>query len=166
MQSSTPDPANALAEVLKERLQDIHAVAEPSWWPPAPGWWVLAAIALAAVVLGGVRLYRHLKVQLRRRRLLRELEQLEATFNPITRPADYLSAVNRLFRAIALRAFPGTGCARLEGQAWVAFIRSRLPHISNPDALLALETGPYQPEPSFDLATLQDCARRWVRHYG
>ncbi len=160
------DQAGALSEMLMERLQDIHAATEPSWWPPAPGWWVLAALVLAASVYGSVLLFRRLVVHLRRRRLLRQLVELENDFDPGTRPADYLSAINRFFRAIALRAFPGGGCARLEGEAWVAFLRSRLPKGPNPDALAALVNGPYQPEPEFDAVALQECARRWVMQYG
>jgi hypothetical protein len=43
-------PNNNAAAGLLEQLQDIHAAAEPSLWPPAPGWWVLAAIILAVLV--------------------------------------------------------------------------------------------------------------------
>lgn len=166
MQAQPQDPTSALSELLKERLLDIHTVAEPGWWPPAPGWWVLAVLSLAVLSLGAVRLYRRLRVQLRRRRLLRQLEQIEARFDPVRRPADYLSALNRVFRAIALRAFPSSGCARLEGQAWVAFIQSRMPAAADREALSALESGPYRPRPEFDAVALSGCARQWILHYG
>jgi len=165
MQDSTSSAPGPQAQALLEKLQDIHAVAEPSWWPPAPGWWLLAALVLVALVYGLVRLIARLRVHLRRRRLLRELEGLDKTFDPATQPAAYLAALNRLFRAIALRAFPGSDCARLEGEDWVAFIRERLPG-DDSTCIEALKSGPYQARPEFNLAKLRDGARRWVAQYG
>lgn len=33
-----------------QQLRDIHVPAEPSWWPPAPGWWLVAGLCLAAAL--------------------------------------------------------------------------------------------------------------------
>jgi hypothetical protein len=71
-----------------------------------------------------------------------------------------------VFRVIALRAFPGSDCARLQGKDWVAFIRDRMPDGSDVESLGALESGPYRPAPEFDVAGVQAQARRWVAHYG
>lgn len=159
------ESGNALSEVLLERLEDIHRAAEPAWWPPAPGWWVVAALVVAGLVWLALRLMAGLKAHLRRRRLLRELDELTERFDPRAQPAAYLGALNRLFRAIALRAFPETGCARLQGEAWVAFIRERIPG-GGSESLAALERGPYRPRPEFNPAELQAQARLWVAHHG
>lgn len=159
------DSANPLGEVLLERLQDIHGAAEPAFWPPAPGWWLLAGVVLAAVAWALVVLGRELRLRLRRRRLLHQLDALAVAFDPATRPADYLAALNRLFRAVALRAFPGTDCARLQGDAWVAFIHERLPD-ADVASLEALKAGPYQPDPEFDAGRLEAQARKWVASHG
>lgn len=160
------DSGNALAEVLLERLQDIHGAAEPSWWPPAPGWWVVGAILLAVLAYALVVLIRWLRVHLRRRRLLRQLDAVDRSFDPHARPADYLAALNRLFRAVAIRAFPGSGCARLHGRDWVEFVRERLPGAADARVLGVLEAGPYQPHPDFDPAELRMQARKWVLSHG
>lgn len=161
MQNST----GALSEVLLERLQDIHGAAEPAWWPPAPGWWLLAGIALALLAYALVLAARKLRVILRRRRLLRDLDALAEVFDPGSQPADYLAALNRFFRAVALRAFPRDDCARLQGEDWVAFIRERLPN-ADAASLEALKTGPYRPHPEFDAARLRAQARQWVAAHG
>lgn len=159
------ESGNALSEILLERLEDIHRAAEPGWWPPAPGWWVVAALAMAGLVWLAVRLVARLKAHLRRRRLLRALDELAKRCDPRAQPAAYLGALNRLFRAIALRAFPETGCARLQGEAWVAFIRERLPG-GGSESLAVLESGPYRPDPEFNFEELQAQARLWVAHHG
>ena len=34
------------SEELLAQLADIRLPGEISWWPPAPGWWILAALVL------------------------------------------------------------------------------------------------------------------------
>ncbi|MFP6817609.1 MAG: DUF4381 domain-containing protein [Pseudomonadales bacterium] len=36
---------------LLQQLRDIHIPADPLWWPPAPGWWLLAAATLLGCLL-------------------------------------------------------------------------------------------------------------------
>jgi hypothetical protein len=156
-----PEDAQLLAE-----LKDIHGAADPGWWPPAPGWWLLALVLLLALAVALRALSRKLEVLRRRRRWLRALDELEREWPPVERAHDYLAALNRLFRAVALKAFPGTGCARLQGQEWVAFIRSLLPEGPGADSLAALARGPYEPAPGFDAPALREQARAWVRRYG
>lgn len=151
---------------LIDQLLDIHNVAEPSFWPPAPGWWVLGVLLLGLLLLVLVRLIRKMRVRMRRRQLLGELEGLAKSFDPNAQPADYLAALNRFFRGIALRAFPDSGCGRLEGDAWVSFIRGRLDSASDLSGLEVLETGPYQERPEFEPRKLQALARQWVLSYG
>ena len=31
-------------------LRDIHLPAPVGWWPPAPGWWLLAGLMLAVII--------------------------------------------------------------------------------------------------------------------
>jgi hypothetical protein len=156
-----PEDAQLLAQ-----LRDIHGAADPGWWPPAPGWWALALLLSLGLALALRALAHRLAVARRRRRWLQALDALEREANPAERPHDYLAGLNRLFRAVAVKAFPGTGCARLQGFEWVAFIRSLLPEGPAADSLEALASGPYEPAPQFDAAALREQARAWVRRYG
>jgi len=151
---------------LLAQLQDIHTMGDPGWWPPAPGWWLLTLL-LSLAVFFGVRLTgRKLVAHKRRVKLLAALDALDRDFDPVQDAHEYLSGLNRLFRAVALKAFPGTACASMQGEEWVRFIVSLLPEKSESTSLAALARGPYDPGPEFDAGALNQHARTWVRLYG
>jgi len=161
MQAAMPQNPELLAQ-----LRDIHTAADPGWWPPAPGWWVLAAFAALGFYVAGRTLLRRWAASRRRRAWLRALHALEQQWDPGTHPHDYLAALNRLFRAVALKAFPEARCGRLQGEEWVAFLRSLLPDGEAEPSLAALARGPYEPLPDFDAPALREQARLWVKLYG
>ena len=156
----TADPA------LLAQLQDIHSAGQPGWWPPAPGWWILAIILLLVLAFVFRKIVKWLSVRRRRKAWLRALEDLIREYDPVQHPHEYLAGLNRLFRAVAVKAFPGTACARLQGEEWVAFIASLMPEQHTADQLDALATGPYEPLPRFEASFLNASASTWVNLYG
>ena len=157
----TPDSSHQLAQ-----LADIHAAAEPGWWPPAPGWWILVAVVLLVLYVLLRKALGKLLVRRRRQAWMKELASLAADHDPAVDPHDYLAALNRFFRAVALRAFPDTNCARFEGSEWVAFIAGLMPEGEDVGGLAVLARGPYEPLPEFDAAVLNRLAGTWVERYG
>jgi hypothetical protein len=157
---------NEGASPLLAQLQDIHGAGDPGWWPPAPGWWILAVLLLAVLVFLARIAARKLAAHRRKKALLAVLESINQELSPTEDSHEYLARLNRLFRVVALRAFPGTGCARLEGESWVGFLASLLPEKSDTSSLSALSRGPYEPNPEFDFAALNEQAKTWVRLYG
>lgn len=155
------DHAQPMAQLL-----DIHAAAEPGWWPPAPGWWLLGVLLLVLLFLLLKSVARYAAIRRRRRAWMRALTAIGNVHDPAIAPHEYLAELNRLFRAIAVRAFPDTGCTRLEGEHWVAFVTGLLPEEAEPAPLSALAAGPYQPVPVFDAPALQDLAAVWIKRYG
>lgn len=152
-------------DALLAQLRDIHGAPEAPWWPPAPGWWLLAALLLVALVLlarYGLRRYR---AQQRRQRLLQYIERIESGIDPDQSPGQYLADLNRVFKLVALRAFPDTHATRLTGEEWVAFLQGKLDGAGEA-CLAALAEGPYRPAADFDAAALTGLARRWVQRYG
>lgn len=73
MSAPTPALSPELAKQL-EQLRDIHLPPDISWWPLAPGWWVLAGAAMiAALAIVGINYVRRRTV---RYRALHELNDL------------------------------------------------------------------------------------------
>jgi hypothetical protein len=151
---------------LLDQLRDIHTVAEPSWWPPAPGWWVVGFLLflLLAWLLQGA--FRRWSLHRRKQAWLAAIDAVGGDKVAAESPREWLDGISRLFRAVALKAFPGVRCARMEGEEWVAFIRSMLPDNPDFESVAALAHGPWQPHPEFDSRALREAAREWVKRYG
>jgi hypothetical protein len=136
------------------RLRDVHAPGEPSWWPPAPGWW-LALLVLCALAVLAVHL---LRPRWRRYRLRRRLlAALEA--------ASGAAEIAQLLRAAALARFPRDQVAGLHGAAWIAFLESRDRRPGRFAALAdALGAMPYRaPRAEDDVAALRAAVRGWLK---
>jgi hypothetical protein len=114
--------------------------------------------------------FRYVKLKLavrsRRREWLLALDAIGQEFDPEQDAHEYLASLNRLFRSVALKAFPGTACASLQGEEWVNFISSLLPDDAEVSSLSALARGPYEPGPEFSARALDEHARTWVGLYG
>jgi hypothetical protein len=151
---------------LLDQLRDIHSAPQPAWWPPAPGWWLLAVLLSIVLFILLRKIARRWSQHRRRAVWLAALEQLNLDYERLQNSQEYLAGLNRLFRAVALRAFPETMCARLQGEDWVAFIASLMPQEFDKHRLAALASGPYAPVSGFDSAGLNESAKEWVRRYG
>ena len=152
-------------DVLSQ-LRDIHAAPPTSWWPPAPGWWLLFVLLLAVLVwLGKVLLARY-RIRSRRKKMLAWVDHLNASINPVKQPQAYLATVNRIFKLVALRAFPENQCAVMAGKEWVEFLTEKMEKIPSASALEVLASGPYDPAPVFDAKTISELGRIWIQRHG
>lgn len=100
-------------------LRDVHPGTAPSWWPPAPGWWILAVLVLAIVaVLAAWRLRK------RRRRIV-IARSFDEAVDRTHSPAEQVAAMSELLRRAARRRDPVAD--RLQGEAWLGFLDDGLP---------------------------------------
>ncbi len=147
------------------QLRDIHLPAEPGFWPPAPGWWILAALLLALLAWTGRVLLRRYRLQRQRQRILAMLGELEQEpANNIT--PERIAQISSLLRRLALMRYPHQRVAALTGSEWLRFLDEsggdgRFCH--GPGQVLA--NGPYQPALADDLDThaLSDLLRGWIK---
>lgn len=142
-------------------LRDIHLPPPPGLWPPAPGWWLLAAlcVVLGIAVFLFIRPARRLRY---RRQALRQLAELEKD-GQLT-PEALLAALSALLRRAALCAFDREACAGLTGEARLKFLDQGLkdePFSRGPGYALGL--GPYQPVCDYDRAALLALCRRRLK---
>jgi Domain of unknown function (DUF4381) len=145
-----PDPLAA--------LHDIQLPDPVPFWPPAPGWWVVAAILVALAVVAFIWMRRRRAGP--RRAALAELGEIERGWIE-SRDANALAShLSALLRRVALLRFERRAVASLRDAAWTRFLaehagRAGFPHEVGERMTLALCAGPhFQPEPGE--------AQRWL----
>lgn len=139
---------------LLARLRDAHPPGVPSWWPPAPGWWLALVLAVALAVIA----IRYAPGWWRRLRLRRRLMAALAA-------AATAAEVSQLLRLAALERFPERKPAGLTGADWVVFLESCAGAPGRFAALAAtLTETPYCARGADDdVARLRAAARAWLR---
>ncbi len=137
-------------------LRPLHAPAPVSWWPPAPGWWVLLLFAVILITM----IYGYRKRTAPQRTALYELKQLSIHIDTIEQPA---AALNQLLKRYALICWPAKEVAALSGQDWLVFLDANGGNgkfSRGPGQLLLY--GPYQQQRP-DLSELLALARLWIK---
>ncbi len=132
-------------------LRDLHLPEAISWWPLAPGWWVVIGIVLVGL---GFLLRAWLRTRARgaaRRYAMRQLDVLEQQFNEHRDPVAFGSDLSELLRRTMLAYAPRQDVAGLTGDAWLQWLDRDLaqPLFSNGPGRQILEL-PYR-KPSIEL---------------
>lgn len=104
-------------------LQNLHPIVMPpevSLWPPAPGWYVLALVALLIIARFTIGAVFRWKASWYRREGGRQLEALRRKIAGGDR--DVLPEIPILLKAAALCAYPRERVAGLDGEPWRSFL--------------------------------------------
>jgi len=154
-----PNPQQVL------QLRDIHLPDAPAFWPPAPGWWLVAAVLLALLAWLTIVALRRYRIRRQRQRVLSALASLEHKLASERTP-DALARLSVLLRRLALMRFPRQRVAALTGNAWLRFLDESGGNgrfADGPGRVLA--AGPYQRSlPSgLDATGLVALVREWVK---
>jgi Sec-independent protein translocase protein TatA len=148
-------------------LADIHLPDAVNFWPPAPGWWVLAVLVIIALVL----IYRQqlARMFLRRRMgsALRELDRAYTAFKSDKQKNDaglrLLQTFNAVLKRVALVHYPDPDLPKLNGRAWLRFLDAQMNSADfTVGAGQVLADGVYRPVFNADVDALHALCRRWV----
>lgn len=143
-------------------LRDIHLPEPISWWPLAPGWWLVLGIVVVAVIAAA--LYWQWRERRRiRRSALSELTAIETRYGEHRDTHRLAQELSRLARRAALATDPSRIGAAETGAAW----RERLDDLSETGSTAeviktALERAPYRPAESIDGEALLQAFRPWL----
>ena len=156
-------------EELLAQLADIHLPAEISYWPPAPGWWILTILLVGSIIY-----LIHRMVQLRNLRLVCQhaLAELDNCYQRFARSEEpdlsslrlrYVNEFNSVMRRVALVHFPQANVASLGGDTWVDFIREKGDSSElNEEIASALSFGRFQTQCDVDVDAMNSLGQAWI----
>ncbi len=147
------------------QLRDIHMPQEPPLWPPALGWWLMAALLMVLLVWTVWVAVRHHRLYRQRQRILAMLGDLEQESGDKVTP-QRIAQISILLRRLALMRYPRRQVAALTGTDWLGFLDESGGDgnfCKGPGQVLA--SGPYQSALITDLDTraLGALVRNWVK---
>jgi Domain of unknown function (DUF4381) len=153
------------SDKLLAQLYDIRDLDPVSWWPLAPGWWVLIVLALLAAAAA---YWRHWAYQRSwRGQTYRAFVALNWQLSD-SNAQQIVGALSVLLRRVAMQSFSRAECAGLEGTDWLRWLTTK-----DPDGFDWVARGsllieaPYAPPgrtyPAQSVKILIDAAKRWVR---
>ncbi|MDT8453350.1 MAG: DUF4381 domain-containing protein [Gammaproteobacteria bacterium] len=147
-------------------LRDIHLPEPISWWPPAPGWWLLLGLVVLVIAAAFLfRLYR--KKQVLKKQVMAEFEAICANYQTEKNHLALVRALSILLRRACISFYPRSEAAGLTGAAWLEFLdrTGREKKFSaEPGCLLA--TAPYLAETTtldIDAEQLMQLCAQWLK---
>ncbi len=148
------------------QLRDIHLPQAIEAWPPAPGWWLLAFLAVLTVLLFLYWLWTGWRKNKYRREAIKELDRLLQSYAAHGDAAEYLQDYQRLLKRVALTRYDRQKVAHLTGESWVAFLdkSSNSSEFTMGDGQILID-GNYQASPEVNINNLHSLGQHWIRKH-
>ncbi|WP_404361858.1 DUF4381 domain-containing protein [Marinobacter sp.] len=143
------------------QLRDIHLPQPGGFWPPAPGWWLVAGVTVALSVALALWLFRRHK---RNRWIATAREELSQIHHSDLADSEKLAELNRLLKRAARRRYPEHRPESLSGDAWIAFLtRTSLADGNHLEPVFRdLAQSSWHPRPGVAFAEAEHAVRAWL----
>ena len=156
---------NPASEPLQ--LRDIHLPSDISWWPPAPGWWLLLGL-IVLISITGVVIYRYWQARKLYRAANLELLAIQTAYAQHADDQQLVQALSIWLRRVCLSCYPRATVAGLTGQDWLTFLDQQLSRSKHPQRFSdasgqVLINGPYQQSTQVDADVLLSLSRHWLK---
>ncbi|QHF02552.1 DUF4381 family protein [Pseudomonas asturiensis] len=159
-----------------DQLQHLIAPEAVSFWPLAPGWWLLLLL-IPALGWGAWRLRTLLPVKASKTRTEQPLDPVRiaalAELASLPKPYDgapagaWLQQINGLLKRLCRNHYPHSQSHTLNGRKWLAFLDNRCPAAGLTRWMILVE-GAYKPECKLDdkaISGLTQAVDTWIRKH-
>ncbi len=145
-------------------LKDIHLPTDPSFWPPAIGWWLVLIMTFILTILTLVSIWIW-KRRAAKRAALKELSRIKLIFYRNKNHHLLAKEISMLLRRAAITAFPEKSAASLTNDTWIEFLNAKSDAILfSKDIKHIIAEAPYRSDcQPFDDSLLIAQTEKWLR---
>lgn len=111
-------------------LRDIHLPDAVSWWPPAPGWWIVAGVLLLTLLIGYMA-RKHYRSKALQRQIVAEIETIKNNYQSHKNTYTLTQSLSVLLRRSCISFYPRHETAGLTGEDWLHYLDSTYPEKSS-----------------------------------
>jgi len=167
--ATPPMPTGGGTSNPLDQLKDIHLPEPVTFFPSAPGWWLLGSIILVLIAYFIYRQYRYKKLI----RLMTPAAQEINYLKQISPSASSLAQLSALLKRISLVYFPQLQVASLKGTQWLNFINHQSQDSSKQRVIFSepyaslLTQAAYQKKPQIDPLDWKNLLRlsqQWIEN--
>ena len=162
--NATPtSPSNIPADPL-DKLKDIHLPDAVSWWPLAPGWWILLVLFLLMIAIA---LYLYIRSQRKSHQEI-IIEQALQLFDSLQEQSlnskTLIMELSELLRRTAISLYGRDKVANLAGENWLLFLNDYGSTKAFTEGVgQALADQPYRPEVDYHRQALLGLTHDWLK---
>ena len=148
-----------------QQLRMLHLPPEPTWWPPAIGWWLLLTVILILGSWVAFKVTRHYQAKrpIRHGKLL--MKQLNEQFRAgLISEEHFVDESNQIIKRLLVPGLGKQQYAKLSGDQWLEALDSlsKTNHFTS-GAGLVLGNERFRPNPKADPDKLNDEVQNLIR---
>ena len=147
-------------------LHDIHLPEPVSWWPLAPGWWILLILIIALTIACFFfipKLIKKIKHQPASKLALIEFKNIQQLYQSQQNKQTLIESLSILLRRVCMTYDSRQNIASLTGQAWIEKLNALSPQQELSTELTdVLLNGPYKKQHDFNAEQLLTHCENWI----
>jgi hypothetical protein len=148
------------------QLRDIHLPDPISWWPLAPGWYGLMALAVLLAIGISYRLYKRHANALAKNKALALLSMYKEQYEKDGNAQVASARISELLRRVALVYYPRSEVASIHGDGWIDFLNKTGKNIDFRPVRAQLLESPFKTAETVKLNPLFTRAEQWIKQRG
>lgn len=154
-----------LNSILEQQLRSLHMPEAVSWWPPAPGWWVLFAALMFLTGFAVLTLYKHIQKNRYRKLARNELEAAYSKWQGSDDNSQYVQLASAVIKRSIIAAGGEVQVASQTGQQWTQTINHWAKTPLSDQASQAMIDAGYRANPNIDIDDLHQQLDDWLRSH-
>jgi hypothetical protein len=152
-----------LKDILEQQLLGPQTPEAISWWPLAPGWWILTFLLIALASYGAIKLRQHRQKNNYRKIATLVLGWHYSEWQLKQNDGDYLQAANSVIKRACLHF--DADSSELFGLDWALYLNAHVKNNLSEETQKALSEGLYQQQSNADIDHVHQHLNAWLRKH-